>query len=143
MRQSGQDTDYHGNEKKVSINFGKVKRHFQSIIILDMSNLIQIEEIDQREIIPGFLARFVHSEHLTISYWEIKKGSRLPEHQHHHEQISQVMDGKFELTINGIANVMTPGKVAVIPSNAMHAGVALTDCKVMDIFCPVREDYKS
>lgn len=108
-----------------------------------MSNFIQIEQIDQREIIPGFLARLVHSERMTISYWEIKKGSKLPEHQHHHEQVSHVMDGKFELTINGISNVMSPGMVAVIPSNAMHAGTALTDCKIMDIFCPVREDYKS
>jgi len=108
-----------------------------------MSNFIQIEEIDQREIIPGFLARFVHSERITVSFWEINKGSRLPEHHHLHEQISMVTKGKFELTINGKSEVMVPGKTAVIPSDAVHSGAALTDCKVMDIFCPVREDYKS
>ncbi len=107
-----------------------------------MSDFIDIREILGKELIPGFKARFVHSANMTISYWEVTKGSRLPAHQHFHEQISQVTEGKFELTIDGKSMVMEPGKVAIIPSNAVHSGLAITDCRVMDIFCPVREDYK-
>jgi quercetin dioxygenase-like cupin family protein len=107
-----------------------------------MNNFITLEDIKQNEMIPGFKVRFVHSEFMTISYWDVKKGSKLPEHKHHHEQISQVMEGEFELKIDGISQVMQPGKVAMIKSNATHSGVALTDCKIMDIFSPVREDYK-
>lgn len=107
-----------------------------------MKHVIKRKDVKRKEIIPGFYSKFIHTESMTISYWEIIKGSKLPEHQHHHEQVSQVMEGKFALTIDGITQEMTPGLVAVIPSNTMHSGIALTDCKIMDIFSPVREDYK-
>lgn len=33
---------------------------------------------------------------------------------------------------------MTEGKVAIIPSNAMHSELITTDCKIMDIFSGLR-----
>ena len=107
-----------------------------------MNPFIKISEISQQTMLPGFQARFIHSNSMTVSFWDVTKGSKLPEHKHPHEQISQVMEGKFQLTVNGNTQIMEPGKIAVIPSNALHSGEALTDCKVMDIFSPVREDYK-
>lgn len=66
----------------------------------------------------------------------------MPLHDHIHEQTSQVLDGQFELTIDGKSTVFGPGFVAIIPSGVQHGGVALTDCKLLDIFSPAREDYK-
>jgi quercetin dioxygenase-like cupin family protein len=106
-----------------------------------MKNFIEINALKSHEIIPGFKGRFIHTEKMTISYWTIKKGSKLPEHNHPHEQVSQVIDGTFQLTINGETKEMMPGNTAVIPSNAIHSGLALSDCHVMDIFVPAREDY--
>jgi quercetin dioxygenase-like cupin family protein len=106
-----------------------------------MKKFIKISELKDHEIIPGFTARFIHTDKMTVSYWDVKKGSKLPEHSHHHEQISQVMEGKFQLTIEGESMDMQLGSSAVIPSNAVHSGIALTDCKVMDIFAPAREEY--
>jgi quercetin dioxygenase-like cupin family protein len=107
-----------------------------------MENFLSINSLHTHEMIPGFKARFVHTEFMTISYWEIQEGSFLPEHVHHHEQISQVLEGRFEFTINGISQIMEPGRLAVIPPNVVHSGKALTECKVMDIFYPVRDDYR-
>ena len=103
---------------------------------------ISFDSIDQKELLPGFKVRFVHTEKMTLAYWDIKAGSVLPEHNHHHEQVAaQVMEGQFELTLEGETKVMKPGDLAVIPSNVVHSGKAITDCKLLDVFCPVREDY--
>lgn len=102
----------------------------------------ELNQIEQKEIIQGFKARFVHTENTTIAYWEIKEGAELPLHSHIHEQIAMVTKGSFEMTIGGKTEVYQPGKIAVIPSNVEHSGKALSDCEVTDIFSPVREDYK-
>ena len=95
-----------------------------------------------REVFPGFTGRFVHSETMTLAYWEIKKGSISPEHNHVNEQVAYMLEGQFELTIDGTGRILTPGMVAVVPSNVKHFGKALTDVTILDIFHPVREDYK-
>ena len=59
-----------------------------------------------------------------------------------HEQISNVLEGEFEMTLDGITQLLKPGTVAVIPSMTVHSGKAVTDCYILDIFNPVREDYK-
>ena len=104
--------------------------------------MINISEIPTKEILPDFTARFLHTETNTIGFVEIKAGGILPEHSHYHTQTTQVTEGSLELTIDGVASVFKPGMIAVIPSNVPHSAKALTDCKVTDIFSPVREDYK-
>ncbi len=105
--------------------------------------MIKIEEIVAKETMPGFLGRFVHTNSMTLAYWDVKKGSVAPLHKHIHEQVMQVYEGEFEFTVNGETKVYTAGMVAVIPSMTEHGGIALTDCKLFDVFSPVREDYKA
>lgn len=104
--------------------------------------IIELEKIPQKELIPGYNVRFVHSENVTIAYWEIKAGRKLPEHSHVHEQISHAISGDFELTVDEKVIRLKPGQIVIIPSNAKHSGLAITDCKMTDVFYPVREDYK-
>ena len=103
---------------------------------------MEINSIEQREIIPGFKARFVHTERITLAYWEVEPGAELPMHDHPHEQTSQVLEGRFEMTIDGVTQVCEPGQVVIIPSGTPHSGKALTPCKILDVFSPVREDYR-
>lgn len=102
----------------------------------------EIQQISPKEIVTGFKARFVHSEHMTMAYWEVEEGAELPLHHHIHEQISMVTQGAFEMTIGGETKVYKSGEIAVIPSNVEHSGKALTYCEITDVFSPVREDYK-
>ena len=96
----------------------------------------------EREVFPGHVGRFVHSERMTFAFWRIARGSRLPEHSHPHEQVAHVLVGEYELTIDGDRHRVTPGIIAVIPTGALHSGVAITDCEILDVFAPVREDYR-
>lgn len=101
-----------------------------------------IDRIPEKEIVPGYHARFVHSDNLTLAYWRIEPGAALPEHAHVHEQVLNLLEGQFELTLDGQPHSLEAGAVVVIPSNVSHGGKALTACRILDIFYPVREDYK-
>jgi quercetin dioxygenase-like cupin family protein len=103
--------------------------------------MIEIASIQPREIIKGFHARFIHSQNATIAYWDVEKGAILPMHAHIHEQYTQVLEGKFELTVQDVPHLCEAGFAIVIPSKVRHGGIALTDCKILDIFTPVRTDY--
>ena len=107
-----------------------------------MAHFHQTDEIAINEILPGFSGRFIHTEKLTEGHFQIKAGSILPEHHHPHEQISNLISGRFEMTVNGETKVCEAGGVVTIPPNAVHSGRALTDCYIIDVFRPAREDYK-
>jgi len=94
-----------------------------------------------KEIIPGFTTRFIHTNSQTLSLVEVKKGAILPTHSHPHSQISQVLEGEFQLTIAGTTKICKQGDVAIMESDEEHSGKAISDCKILDIFTPVREDY--
>ena len=104
--------------------------------------LTELSKVAPKEMVPGYFARFVHSENMTLVYWDIVAGHVLPEHSHPHEQVVNVLEGIFELTIDGHSRVIEEGTVAVIPPRALHTGVGVTDCRILDVFYPVREDFK-
>lgn len=106
------------------------------------SMIFDWDSIAPRTVAPGFYARFIHSETMTFALWDIDAGAILPEHSHPHEQVTQMLSGEFELTLDGIAHHLGAGRVLIIPSHVTHSGRALTACKILDIFSPVREDYR-
>ena len=103
---------------------------------------MNLSEIQEKEIFPGLKGKFVHSKNISWAFWEVKKGAKVDLHKHPHEQIMYVVEGKFEFTLNNKTKVYGNGDVVVIPSNIEHSGLALTDCKLMDVFSPAREEYK-
>ena len=104
--------------------------------------MIELSDLPQKELFKGFKGQFIHAQGVTLAYWDVEEGAVLPTHAHFHEQITTVVTGQFELTVGNQTNVYKPGQIAVIPSNVPHAGKALTACKLMDVFSPVREDYR-
>ena len=106
-----------------------------------MMGKIDIWSTKSREIMEGYHGRFVHSERTTHVYWEIDPGNPLPEHDHPHEQIVNMLMGTFELIVNGTSHMLEAGDVFVVPPDVPHTGVAHTPCRILDVFAPVREDY--
>ncbi len=106
-------------------------------------NAYSIAALPAKEFIPGFWGRMIHTEHATLAYWEIAADSILPLHSHPHEQTVNMLEGEFEITIGGQTRVLKAGEVVVIPGNVPHSGRATGQpCKILDVFCPRREDYR-
>lgn len=101
-----------------------------------------LKDLQPKELAPGLNGYYAHGSNMTLGLVEIKAGSILPMHQHPHEQITYILEGQLDMTIDGKECQLTAGMYYVIPSNVIHGAVAVTDCKVIDVFNPVREDYK-
>lgn len=105
---------------------------------------MQVKDLDAipwKTPFPGWRGKFVRSGQMTFVYWEAPAGVLLPQHSHPHEQVVHLMEGRFEITVDGVTRVLGPAAVGIIPPHAVHSGRALTDCRILDVFSPVREDY--
>lgn len=103
----------------------------------------KVSNISPFEISKGFNARFIHTDKLTLAYVDIDDGAALAEHSHVHEQVVNVLEGRFELTVSGVPHVLEAGDAFALASNVPHSGRALTKCRILDVFTPVREDFRS
>lgn len=90
----------------------------------------------------GIYGQIHHSAQMTCGHMTIAAGVALPEHQHPHEQWSHLLEGEMEFTIGGETRIMKGGETAFIPGNVPHSGRTLTNCKLIDVFSPPREDWQ-
>jgi quercetin dioxygenase-like cupin family protein len=104
--------------------------------------LYNLKELNTKEPLPGYRVNFIHSANMTFAHWVIEQNAILPSHSHPHEQVTNVIEGSFQLNIGDEEIVLNPGMVIIIPTNATHSGKALTSCKIIDTFYPIREDYR-
>ncbi len=101
-----------------------------------------VDSIEPRELFPGAVARFIHSENMTVAFFSFDAGISLPEHSHPHEQITQVIEGSLLLTVGGAERRLLPGEVAIIPGGAVHSARTTEKTRVTDTFYPIREEYR-
>jgi quercetin dioxygenase-like cupin family protein len=101
-----------------------------------------IKNTPSKQLVPGITGYYAHGSSMTFGYVEIVAGSNLPAHQHVHEQITYIIEGELDMTIGGEICPLRAGMYHVIPSNTPHSAIARTDCKAIDVFNPVREDYR-
>ena len=85
---------------------------------------------------------YAHLNQMTIGEVELAPGITLPLHRHPHEQITYLISGRFEFTVGDETTILEPGMIALIPGGVLHGGKTLTACRVIDLFSPVREEYR-
>jgi quercetin dioxygenase-like cupin family protein len=102
---------------------------------------VNTNELPELEIAKGIKARAVTAECITVLHVTIDEGALLPEHSHHNEQVINVIEGELELNVKGETYSLTPGKVMVLEPNVAHSGRAVSKCRVVDVFHPVRQDF--
>ena len=102
-----------------------------------------IKSIKPKELASGITGYYAHGEKHTMGLVELMKGSIVPMHSHIHEQITFILEGQLDMNIGGVNYSLTNGMYHIIHSNVPHSAVAISDCKLIDTFSPVREDYKT
>ena len=104
--------------------------------------LHNINQIEEKLLFEGFYGRIIHSKDMTVAYVRAVAGASLPTHDHPHEQIMNLIEGEFIFTVDGVEHHLKAGDIFAIPSNAPHSAKAVTDCRIIDVFNPPREDWK-
>jgi quercetin dioxygenase-like cupin family protein len=99
-------------------------------------------DIPAKALAPGLDGHYVHGQTMTVGEVRIKAGSTLAAHQHPHEQITMMLEGEMDMQIGDQHITLLPGMVYVIPSNTPHSAIAKKDSVVIDVFHPIREDYR-
>jgi quercetin dioxygenase-like cupin family protein len=102
-----------------------------------------IRDIPAKQLTDGVAGHYVHGERLTLGLVQLQKGSSVPLHSHPHEQITFIVKGSLQMEIGGTGYLLKAGMYQVIPSGVLHSALAPEYCEAVDVFNPVREDYKA
>ena len=93
----------------------------------------KLNDLIDREMVVG--------NKLMLARVFLKKGAHVPEHHHHNEQVTYILEGALKFAIDGKEIVVRAGEVLCIPSNMPHEAWALEDTLDLDVFDPTREDW--
>lgn len=96
-----------------------------------------------KELAPGVHARTFWQDEMLLAIVDLAPHSEVPAHQHPHEQAGSVLSGELSLTIDGETRTLTQGDAYLIPGNVEHsATTGDMPARVIDVFSPVRDEYK-
>jgi quercetin dioxygenase-like cupin family protein len=101
------------------------------------------DEYARHTIFPGVTIGTCVCEKMMLSVVDLAPRSVVEKHQHPHEQVGILLSGKATFYIGDEEKTLKAGDMWRIPGNTPHRVVALDEpVKALDIFCPVREDYR-
>jgi quercetin dioxygenase-like cupin family protein len=106
-------------------------------------DLANAQKILQMKGLETVVLTGLHGEKMMMVLNVTLPGHTVPLHQHPHEQIGMVYDGKAKLRIGDEERTVKKGDFYCIPANVPHSDTALGDKPfiMLDIFYPVREDF--
>jgi quercetin dioxygenase-like cupin family protein len=104
-------------------------------------DVLNWNELPVEQLNPLLGRQMAHTKTMTVGRIALAKGCRVPEHEHPHEQIANVVAGRLRFVVGGEEQIVEAGSSVLIPSGVPHEVEALEDSIVLDVFSPVREDW--
>ena len=89
---------------------------------------VQWDTIPVETVNPLFDRQFVVGDQVMVARISMKKGCLVPNHSHHNEQISYILEGKLKV-------------IAKKGESLKDSALALEDTLAIDTFTPPREDW--
>ncbi len=105
-------------------------------------NFFKESDLKARQVLEGITLRAVSGDKTMMTFFEFEPNAVIPSHKHPHEQITYVIEGEMEFTVESETKVLKNGDGVVILSNQKHSAKILNKpTKAVDAWYPVREDY--
>lgn len=103
-----------------------------------------ITEAGPFELAPGVRMYPLFGEGAMLMLVELEPNAVVPPHSHPHEQLGLVLSGSISFDIGGERRQLGPDGAYRVPGGVEHGAVAGPQgCRVVDVFHPVREDYRT
>jgi len=99
-------------------------------------------EIEREQMNALVIRQALHGTNLTIARLEMKAGATVPTHHHVNEQMTVMLSGRLRFDFPDKSVEVAGGEVLEIAPNLPHSAVALEDSIAIDVFSPVREDWR-
>ncbi len=101
------------------------------------------KDVELEHLNPHIDRQMVVGDKMMLARVLLKKGAHVPEHHHHNEQLTYILEGALKFKIDGKEIVVRAGEVLCIPPHMPHEAWAVENTVDLDVFMPPREDWLS
>jgi quercetin dioxygenase-like cupin family protein len=105
--------------------------------------IVSPHECSRHVIFPGVTIHTAAGEKMMLSLVEFEPHAVVQPHSHPHEQMGLLLEGELTFVIGDERQVVRPGQMWRIPGGVVHSAIAGSEpVKALDVFHPIREDYR-
>jgi quercetin dioxygenase-like cupin family protein len=105
-------------------------------------NFFKKSDLKANQVRDGIVLRAVSGSKTMVTFFDFEPGAVIPAHRHPHEQITYVIEGEMEFTVERETKTLRAGDGVVIYSDQEHSARVLDKpAKAVDAWYPIREDY--
>ena len=106
--------------------------------------VVSLTELRPFTLAEGVRAQALFGEGAMVNLVQLAPGALVPRHSHPHEQLGVVLRGELRLVAADQEHVLGPMGAFALPGEVEHQAQAGSEgALVLDIFQPIREDYRA
>lgn len=109
-----------------------------------MLKKINWDDVPLEQVTDKMQRKMIYGDKVMVARMKFKDGFLVPLHEHHNEQVTQVISGtiRFWFGANKEQTMdLGPGDSVVIPAHLPHEALMIGDVEEIDTWSPIREDW--
>ncbi len=119
----------------------RVARIAKNVFEVEDIALAQVEVVTDPDRTVDMHRQMIVGQDIMVARVLMKQGCIVPEHSHHNEQVTYILEGALKFWIDGKEIVVNAGEVLTIPPHMPHKAEALVETVDLDVFTPPRADW--
>jgi quercetin dioxygenase-like cupin family protein len=99
-------------------------------------------DLPEKELMPGVWLKSIYLNKQLVTLVTFKPFAQVGDHAHNEQQISVVIEGKMDMTIDGIRYPVNKGDIVVVPPRTLHSvDVSARGAKAVETWNRVIPEY--